>query len=651
MKILRVKQSDGTLVDIPVGVNTAGAIVDAHNINTSAHVDIREEISQLSSDKVDKTNIVQEAGNSESLVMSQKAITNLVSDALNSSSGGSGTSLYETVDSVEEMTDTSKSYVLSSTGTIWTYGEATVDDTNRNLYDASKVSLNQNPDGTTRAGAFLTDFIPVDITYTDPYIVKIEGSAAKVRTASYPNIYKVFSYNADGEEISVGYGQGTGTGNIGVWGDGLVEWHVGYYTATEKYNNYNTIASVRILFKAGDSTIDSSAVPTDIVITTPEPKTKADTAWHDTLLTPSSAGGGNHVDLLIKVNQNTTDIADVSNRVTTLETNNGSTTIPDYWNNAVNTAIAKVTALQETGGKDAVNFMWFSDFHYGGSTKYIGNIGRLCAYIMDSCHIPLALMNGDTLTAGVLATDTAVTDMLGDAMELYTPIGTDRLMLVRGNHDDVYGEYTTDNTITNYVNKVAPTKIWNSLHRLQATDFRRVFGGDGTYFYLDNNPQKVRFICLNSQFYDGEAITNGTTQAMTFAFGETQLNWFENIALNVESGWSVIIAFHTPTISDYATKFSGTDYTDFRNIIKNSSVDIIGIFCGHAHKDRVITDDLPCPIITVTCAINTPYDGTASERVVGTDKETAFDIVTINKMTKTISCTRVGVGDDRVISY
>lgn len=54
MKILRVKQTNGTLVDIPIGVNTAGAIVESHNINTSAHTDIREQISQLSSEKVDK---------------------------------------------------------------------------------------------------------------------------------------------------------------------------------------------------------------------------------------------------------------------------------------------------------------------------------------------------------------------------------------------------------------------------------------------------------------------------------------------------------------------------------------------------------------------------------------------------------------------
>jgi hypothetical protein len=51
MKIMRVKQQDGTLVDIPIGMEAASA-VSTHNSNTSAHADIREAISQLSSEKV-----------------------------------------------------------------------------------------------------------------------------------------------------------------------------------------------------------------------------------------------------------------------------------------------------------------------------------------------------------------------------------------------------------------------------------------------------------------------------------------------------------------------------------------------------------------------------------------------------------------------
>jgi hypothetical protein len=50
MKIMRVKQPDGTLVNIPIGMEAAASAVSTHNSNTSAHADIREQISQLSSE-------------------------------------------------------------------------------------------------------------------------------------------------------------------------------------------------------------------------------------------------------------------------------------------------------------------------------------------------------------------------------------------------------------------------------------------------------------------------------------------------------------------------------------------------------------------------------------------------------------------------
>lgn len=60
MKILRVKQQDGTLVDIPFGVSAntgSDADIATHNTDASAHADIREQISQLSSEKVDKSKL------------------------------------------------------------------------------------------------------------------------------------------------------------------------------------------------------------------------------------------------------------------------------------------------------------------------------------------------------------------------------------------------------------------------------------------------------------------------------------------------------------------------------------------------------------------------------------------------------------------
>ena len=345
-----------------------------------------------------------------------------------------------------------------------------------------------------------------------------------------------------------------------------------------------------------------------------------------------------------------------------ITTNSGSsdsdaediTVVPEYWQTAVDEAITKVKALQDEGGNDVVNFVWFSDAHH--HLEYIKNIGVLSKAVMDACDIPLALMNGDTLTAGVLSTDDEVISGLEETMNVFAPIGDERLMLVRGNHDDVYGWYHptgsyVEGSSVAYVNKVAPEKIWNALHRPQATDTRRVFGGDGTYFYLDNTPQKVRFVCLNSCYYDGEAITDGTTKVMSGGFGTEQLDWLENVALAVNEGWGVVVAFHIPPISAYASQYVSEDYTRVRSIITTAADRMIAVFCGHMHRDIAYTDDLPCPIVVVTCAADSTYDSTEADRTAGTATETAIDIVSINRATKTIHTTRLGVGSDREVSY
>ena len=605
-------------------------------------------------------NITQEAGDSEELVMSQKAVTTLVHDTL----GIPSETNYETVDSVEGMTDTSKQYVLNETGTIWAYGETEIDDTDRNMFDINAVSLNQNPDGTVRNGAFTTDYIPVNTTESNKldYWVTMTGSAAKPNKdregtiPAAPYTYKIQYYKEDKSVFHTGYTQYA-----------TYEWDSSNQIFRFKVNSYTPASGtettlnalikyirITIYVRGSTNTIAMADVPTDIVITTPDKKTKIETAWYDTGLKPETGGGsgGNYVDLLVKVNKNTDDINSLDSRITTLEKEDDTYTIPSYWDNPsdatrpnyLTNKINEIKALQEAGGKDIVNFMWFSDVHYGGSKTYTGNIGVICRAVMDACNIPLALMNGDTLTAGVYDSEEKVLNALEGAWDIYAPIGAENLMLVSGNHEDVYGA----NGDVSYVNKVAPNKIWNRLYRPQSKDFRRVFGGNGTYYYLDNAPQKIRFVCLNSCYYDGEGITNGTTNAMTLGFGTEQLDWLDNEALKVEDGWQVVVAFHVPPVAAYSADY-GTDYAAVRNVLKKYS-NIIGIFCGHMHRDLIYSSSdtgLPCPVFVISCAINTPYDGTAAERIAGTTYETVIDCVSINKATKAVNMVRIGCGSNR----
>jgi hypothetical protein len=80
------------------------SVLSAHNADTNAHADIREEINSLSSEKLGYENIVQTTGDSTTAVMSQKATTDALAQVTQTAP--------EFVDSIEQCTDTNKLYVL-----------------------------------------------------------------------------------------------------------------------------------------------------------------------------------------------------------------------------------------------------------------------------------------------------------------------------------------------------------------------------------------------------------------------------------------------------------------------------------------------------------------------------------------------------------
>lgn len=571
----------------------------------------------------------------------------------------------EFVDSVDQMTDTNKKYVLNETGTIWVYGEVYIEAPNH--WDASKVTLNARYSGTPGSeaagnGYYISDYIPVNLSLADPLTMRLSGDGASDFLTSTMN-GKVIFFDSSKAAIATTYwgseSMSAGTANLRhVYtvdgGDYLI--NIGYtrynLDTPTKHSVYDNIAYIRLNWHSGASTALTASDVHDMTVTfDAEGGTKS--GFYDTGMAWSAgSGSGDTTDLLVQVNNNTAAINELENIVDNLESGSGSVTVPTYWQSAVDGVVSKVKDLQDAGGADVVNFCWFSDLHYVPTSAYTANIGKLCAAVMDECDIPFTLLTGDTTAADTLASENILIDYLKSAADMLSPIGAENLLQIYGNHDDVYGASGS----TSYVYKVAPQKIWNAMLREQAKDFRRVYGDHGTYYYVDNVPQKVRFVCLNSHFYDGEAVTSGVTKMMTTGFGTEQLAWLEDVALNAPNDYGVVIALHVPPTAStingnthYLSQLS--DGTDFRTVISNSTVDIIGIFCGHCHADAIVADDLPCPIVTITSAVNTPYDADWSTRVAGTTTETALDVVSIDKSARKIYCTRLGYGSDRSTSY
>lgn len=248
---------------------------------------------------VDVPTVTQEEGESEALVMSQKAVTRLVRESMGS---GGGASAYETVDSVDEMTDPSKEYVLSTTGTIWQCEEATVDDTDRNMFNAAEAALNKLPEGSAITGSFSTGFIPTNITAVAnyQYTVTVKGSLAQIasNSSNRAGIYKIHFYDAAYNSIS---GDVNVSAQKYTQGDGSITVNIGTATSGDSAHvnlgaaNYAKIAYIKVLFLIyGDSAntaVTTEDIPSDLVITTCEPKTAVVNLWKDTGETPSASGG------------------------------------------------------------------------------------------------------------------------------------------------------------------------------------------------------------------------------------------------------------------------------------------------------------------------------------------------------------------------
>lgn len=327
--------------------------------------------------------------------------------------------------------------------------------------------------------------------------------------------------------------------------------------------------------------------------------------------------------------------------------------VPDYWQSAVDTVVGTVKTLQNVAGREAVSFAWFSDSHVAADTAVYSGI--LAGEIMDRCHMPFAVFSGDAAMENVAKEDDLYAS-LAAAEEAFAPIGSDRLLQARGSCDGAIG--------ANYQYNLNTGEIYDVLFRRQEMDTRRIVGGDGTYFYIDFQPAKVRFVILNSCW-----LQEGTSR---YGFGNEQLNWLVSEVLQFdEEGWALVFACHVPPNLDavfdgqvllmlllafennvsYSYESGTEGESDYLSVSGNFrdavTGEVVGFFCGNAHKDGLTQTSQGFQIVTITSDADLSADESEEVRVAGTANEHAIDIVTINRNNGRVSLTRLGAGESR----
>lgn len=645
--------------------------------------------------------------NSVSLVREDNTIrfgTNTMENVLNSN-------LFNIteVSSISQMTDITKLYAFN--GEVYRFegqeGTSAVSTVNSgedvpkftNLYKKEEVLINtriSTSSTSTMNGAMLTNYFDISSHNVANPIIRIKGlpHPETFGTHDYDRFVSLKNgeeYKNDGKWVTYylkdgSYTAGAYTREVLEDGTLVLTMKAGGFPLQWGYGMNENIFSPR--FSIQDVNGDGSALTEapDLIVTLNEP-----IEWGPA---EEETSKGRWVNTHIKYENNSSDLI-----LNNLADYQGYASIPSYWESEMIDTIEKVNRLKKAAGNNAISFAWCSDAHVILNTTAEGDtshLGKLMHKAIKDTNTPLAISTGDEQSGASLATKELLMENFAEMKRHFAPLwGKPEFIALLGNHDGTFGE--ADESGLYYQRQLPPEEMFYEYFSEQALDFRRVFSQDGTYFYIDT-PQKVRFICLNTH-YVGDAYEiddNGFAvfdRFNTACMGQKQYDWLINEALKLPSDeWQCIISSHVaPVVGQNLTIPSGSnpaynysslfkDKDILANVLKayvskttytgsftggtngwnnvNVSCDftnykgsIICYLAGHWHRDLTENKSLNgVPIILITSAKD-DRDTSLSPRTDGTDQETAFDVVVVNRQTRKIHCIRCGAGEDRTITY
>lgn len=271
--------------------------------------------------------------------------------------------------------------------------------------------------------------------------------------------------------------------------------------------------------------------------------------------------------------------------------------------------------------------------------------------------------------------------------------------------DDITGDGVVDSHDKNVYN-YPPQKLHERAFRKVRCIDNVHFSADGNGYYVDDTGSKVRYIILNSHVNKYELNADGSMKynnMQNFRFGKSQYDMVIEALESVPSDeWSVIFGSHVPldrsgeyiywggTVDSngaqignpadcvvmmrmlnayykkttYSGSFAGSqngfDAVSVNVDFSDAKGQIMAYHGGHVHKDTAWGTSYGWNGAEHSdfFIISTRSDGRVenesalmNERVAGTITEQSFDVFTYNKAERKIYATKIGAGDDRVISY
>lgn len=549
-------------------------------------------------------------------------------------------------DSVEECADTSKVYVLPD-GFIYAYRyvEKVIAGVS-NLFDPSAAKYNYRINSSFSEVAYDGSLLlpPIEIKMQSPYTVNISG----VTLANNYGMRVAVYYRSDGSILGETHASGLNSAASGLYVSQNADGSYTFDLYNDKYLNADSVILKLGITSGTPITTDDTA---NLVVEFVPKNTSATVGGYQWANTGHAFVPTEYdeyiAEMTNRISQHDAALANHEQRINDLESGSASVPVdtgyPSVWDDSVAQCIARIKTLQV--GRDCVTFPFFSDNH-----QRLGYAGALIAKIMDECHIPYCFYGGDSISSGYIASENVMIaqDKAFDSMMKAIPNG--RFCRTVGNHDGFWNVSAE----TGDENQYSREQVYELFLREESVAQNKHFGGDGTYYYVEDIAGKVRFVVLNS---------NGGS------FDSAQIDWLQNTALKfAENGWGVVFFSHAPITNNFHSNISNAQtvqgiITDFINA---GTAEVIGWFSGHIHRDRIYwrdhtgnteaddqtTKTLAWPTVTITSDhTGISYDDATLHTVGEDDQSHAIDFVTVNKATRTVSLTRLGIGNDRSYTY
>lgn len=300
--------------------------------------------------------------------------------------------------------------------------------------------------------------------------------------------------------------------------------------------------------------------------------------------------------------------------------------LPSYYKDYLEErAIEILQAMEQMEDYEA--FFWITDIHWEPDLN-ARRSPAMIRYLALKTGIDKILNGGDTGNSRVICSNAI--DRLRDA------IGSDKVYSVNGNHET--------NDASRY------EMPYERVHIALRGHCRDIMYGDKnkSYFYFDNNASKIRFIGLSSYglFIDNQ---------YEYVYTKEQLQWFTEIAMNVEDEWTIVIFAHSLYYVSLPSNELLVQSPSFVKIINQykGKRKIACVLMGHSHVDRIHIGETGVPYIISQCDRNESHHGDINvERVLGTISEQHFEVVLIDLKNQEVrlyaigSDARDGVDDD-----